>query len=85
MANPNITISGQHFGTNKPTIKLSDSTIGISITSYSDTQIVATMTPPASTPNETVDVSVTTTATEAMPSTGTAAATHPPAASKPQP
>ncbi len=59
VANPNITISGQHFGTNKPTIKLSDSTIGISITSYSDTQIVATMTPPASTPNETVDVSVT--------------------------
>jgi len=57
--NKGVNINGQHFGANLPTINLSDSSIGITITQHSDTQIVATFTPGANSPTETVNVSVT--------------------------
>ena len=54
-----VTISGQHFGTALPTLNISDSTINHPISSHSESQIVANITPPGATQTEVVDVSVT--------------------------
>jgi hypothetical protein len=57
---PNVTFTGQYFGTNAPTLSFSPSTgISYSLSSYSDTQIVANITVAAGTPTEDVSVSVT--------------------------
>jgi len=56
---PTVTFTGQYFGTNQPTLNLSDSSIGYTLSSYNDTQIVATINVLAGTPNEEVDVTVT--------------------------
>jgi len=56
-----VTITGQHFGTNAPTLNFSPSG-GISYSlspGYSDTQIVANITVANSVPNESVSVTVT--------------------------
>jgi hypothetical protein len=54
-----VTFTGQYFGTNQPTLTFSDSTIGYSLLSYNDTQIVAYVTVPSGTPDEDVTVGVT--------------------------
>jgi hypothetical protein len=55
-----VTFTGQYFGTNKPTLAFSPSAgISTTISSYNDTQIVATVSIAAGTPNEDVAVTVT--------------------------
>jgi len=55
-----VTISGEYFGTNAPTLGFSPgSGISYSLASYNDTQIVASITVASGTPNEDVDVTVT--------------------------
>lgn len=55
-----VTFAGQHFGTNAPTLTFSPSSgISYSLTSYNDTQIVANVTVAASTPAESVSITVT--------------------------
>jgi hypothetical protein len=54
-----VTITGQYFGTNPPSLTLSDPTLGFGLVNYSDSQIVFNVTVPASTPNEGVNLSVT--------------------------
>ncbi|MGA3133615.1 MAG: IPT/TIG domain-containing protein [Terracidiphilus sp.] len=54
-----VTITGQHFGTNQPKLVFSDPSIGYTLSSYQDTQIQANVTPPASDPGGSVNVSVT--------------------------
>jgi hypothetical protein len=58
--NQSVTLQGQYFGTNAPTLSFSPS-VGISYTlsSYNDTTIVALVTVASGTPNEQVTVSVT--------------------------
>jgi len=56
-----VTFVGQHFGTNAPVLGFSDSSITYAISTSTDGQIVANVTVPASTPNENVDVAVTST------------------------
>jgi len=57
---PAVTITGQYFGTNAPTLSFSPSSgITYSLASYNDTQIVANITVASGTPNEQVTVSVT--------------------------
>lgn len=54
-----VTFTGQHFGSNSPTLSFSDPSIGYSLLSSSDTQIVAYVTVPEGTPTEDVSVTVT--------------------------
>jgi len=55
-----VTFTGQYFGTNAPTLSFSPSGgISYTLSTYSDTQIVASVTVAAGTPNEQVSVSVT--------------------------
>jgi hypothetical protein len=55
-----VTINGEHFGTNSPTLSFSDSSISATIASYSDTQIVASIAVPSGAPSgEEVTVTVT--------------------------
>jgi IPT/TIG domain len=55
-----VTINGQHFGNNAPTLNFSPGGgISYSLSNYGDTQIVANVTVAASTPSESVSVSVT--------------------------
>ncbi len=55
-----VTITGQYFGTNGPSLGFSPSSgITYNITSYSDTQIIANITVESGTPNEEVAVTVT--------------------------
>ena len=55
-----VTFSGQYFGTNAPTLSFSPSAgISYSLSSYNDTQIVASVTVSAGTPDEQVTVSIT--------------------------
>lgn len=55
-----VTITGQYFGTDQPTLSYSDSTITTQgLSSYGDTQIVANVNVPSGTPNEDVEVSIT--------------------------
>jgi hypothetical protein len=54
----NSTISGEYFGTS-PSVSLSDQTISFSYTPVSDGQISYSATIPATTPSETVTISVT--------------------------
>jgi hypothetical protein len=55
-----VTFTGQYFGTNAPTLSFSPgSGITYSLSSYSDTQIAASVTVASGTPNEDVNVSVT--------------------------
>jgi hypothetical protein len=57
-----VTISGQHFGTNTPTLNFSPSSgITYSLSSHTDTSIVANITVASNTPSESVTVSVTST------------------------
>lgn len=59
-ATTNVTIGGQYFGTNMPTLSFSPSTgISYALSSYNDTQILAAITVAAGTPNEQVSVGVT--------------------------
>jgi IPT/TIG domain len=54
-----VTFTGQYFGNNQPALTFSDSTVGYSLLSYNDSQIVANVTVPSGTPDEDVTVSVT--------------------------
>ena len=55
-----VTFSSHYFGTNAPTLSFSPGAgIGYTLSSYNDTQIVASVTVASGTPNEDVDVSVT--------------------------
>jgi hypothetical protein len=55
-----VTISGEYFGTNSPTLTLSPSTgISYTLVSYNDTQIVASVTVVSGIPDEAVSVEVT--------------------------
>lgn len=55
-----VTFNGQHFGTNAPALNFSPSSgITYTLSSYGDTQIVANITVPSATPNESVNVTVT--------------------------
>jgi hypothetical protein len=55
-----VTFSGQYFDTNSPTLAFSPSAgIGYTLSSYNDSQIVATVNVATGTPNEDVAVSVT--------------------------
>jgi len=57
---PAVTITGQYFGTNVPTISFSPSAgITYSLVSYNDSQIVANISVASGTPNEDVTVTVT--------------------------
>ncbi len=57
---PGVVFSGQYFGTNPPTINFSPGGgISYTVTSSNDTQIVADVTVAAGTPDEDLDVSVT--------------------------
>lgn len=59
-ATTQVTFSGQYFGTNAPTISFSpSSSISYTLSTYNDTQIVASITVAPGTPNEEVSVSVT--------------------------
>ena len=55
-----VTFTGQHFGTNAPTLGFSPSAgISYTLSSYNDTQIVANVSVAPGTPNENVSVTVT--------------------------
>jgi hypothetical protein len=55
-----VTFTGEYFGTNAPTLGFSPGTgISYALSTYSDTQIVASVNVAAGTPNEDVNVSVT--------------------------
>jgi hypothetical protein len=57
-----VTIAGQHFGTNTPTLQFSPSSaFSYSVSSHSDTQIIASISVAVGTPSESVAVSVTST------------------------
>jgi hypothetical protein len=57
---PEVSFTGQYFGTNAPTLSFSPSSgISYSLVTYNDTQIVANITVASGTPTEEVDVSVT--------------------------
>jgi len=56
---PGVVFTGQYFGNNPPNLNFSAGGISYSVTSSSDTQIVADVTVDAGTPDEDVDVSVT--------------------------
>jgi hypothetical protein len=57
-----VTFTGQYFGNNQPTLTFSDSSITYTLVPpYNDTQIVANITVPSGTPDENVNVSVTST------------------------
>ena len=59
-SNTSVTITGEYFGTNAPTINLSPSSgISYSLQSYTDTQIVALVSVANGTPTEDVSVSIT--------------------------
>jgi hypothetical protein len=55
-----VTFKGQYFGTNSPTLAFSPGAgIGYTLSSYNDSQIIATVNVATGTPNEDVGVSVT--------------------------
>jgi len=54
-----VTFTGQYFGNNPPSLTFSDPGITYTLSSYSDTQIVANITVPSGTPDEDVTVGVT--------------------------
>ncbi len=59
-ATTQVTFTGQYLGTNAPTLSFSPSSgISYTLSSYNDTQIVASVTVAAGTPNEQVSVTVT--------------------------
>jgi len=56
-----VTINGNAFGTNRPTLAFSDPSLSHSLSSYNSSQIVAAVTIPPNTPNEDVTLTVTST------------------------
>lgn len=73
-----VTFTGQYFGTNAPTLSFSPGTgISYTLSSYNDTQIVASVTVASGTPDEQVAVSVTNNGYSGSSFSGTSAGESP--------
>jgi hypothetical protein len=73
---PGVVFSGQYFGTNPPTLNFSPSgVISYTVTSSNDSQIIADVTVAAGTPDENIDITITSNGNNGQPFTPIAGGT----------